>query len=259
MQPLPDFRLEVYLGRWEFAARHHLTASDAETLTVAEVLGPEGMEELAALPLGYAPTWGSDALRAGIAATYDALEPEDVLVFAGAEEAMFWAMQELAGPGGHAIVTLPNYQSMESVPLATGADVCGLALDPDAGWALDLDALTALLRPETRLVAVNFPNNPTGALPDPATWAALAALCEERGIVLFSDEVYRGLEPAGTPPLRQAADLSADGRLDGRDVQGLRPARAAASAGSRAATARCSPGWSGASTTRASATRRRAS
>ncbi len=206
---LPDFRLEVYLGRWEFTARHHLTASDAETLTVAEVLGPAGMEELAALPLGYAPTWGSDALRAGIAATYDALEPEDVLVFAGAEEAMFWAMQELAGPGGHAIVTLPNYQSMESVPLATGADVSGLALDPDAGWALDLDALTALLRPETRLVAVNFPNNPTGALPDPATWAALAALCEERGIVLFCDEVYRGLEPAGTAPLRQAADLSA--------------------------------------------------
>ena len=61
------------------------------------MLGPAGMEELAALPLGYAPTWGSDALRAGIAATYDALEPEDVLVFAGAEEAMFWAMQELAG------------------------------------------------------------------------------------------------------------------------------------------------------------------
>ena len=165
------------------------------------------MEELARLPLGYTPTWGSDALREEIAATYDALGPEDVLVFAGAEEAMFWAMQELAGPGDHAIVTLPNYQSMESVPLATGAAVSGLPLDPGAGWALDLDALAALIRPETRLVAVNFPNNPTGALPDPATWAALTALCAERGIVLFSDEVYRGLEPAGTAPLPQAADL----------------------------------------------------
>ena len=140
---------------------------------------------------------------------------------------MFWAMQELAGPGDHAIVTVPNYQSMESVPLATGAAVSGLPLDPDAGWALDLDALAALIRPETRLVAVNFPNNPTGALPDPATWTALAALCEERGIVLFSDEVYRGLEPAGTAPLPQAADLSAGRRLDGRDVEGLRAARAA--------------------------------
>ena len=131
-----------------------------------------------------------------------------MLVFAGAEEAMFWAMQELVGPGGHAVVTVPNYQSMESVTIATGAAVSGLPLRPDDGWALDLDALEALLRPETRLVAVNFPNNPTGALPDPVTWAALVALCEERGIRLFSDEVYRGLESDGTPQLPQAADRS---------------------------------------------------
>jgi aspartate/methionine/tyrosine aminotransferase len=205
---LPDFRLEVYLGKWEFAARHHLTASDAQTLSVAEVLGPEGLEELAALPLGYTPTWGNEALREAIAATYEAVDPDDVLVFAGAEEAMFWAMQELVGPGGHAVVTVPNYQSMESVTLATGAAVSGLPLRPEDGWALDLDALQALLRPETRLVAVNFPNNPTGALPDPDTWAALVALCEERGIRLFSDEVYRGLESEGTQPLPQAADRS---------------------------------------------------
>ena len=206
--PLPDFALEVHLGRWELAARHHLTASDAETLTVAEALGPEGLEELARLPLGYTPTWGSDALREAIAATYEAVAPEDVLVFAGAEEAMFWALQELVGEGGHAVVTVPNYQSMESVTLATGADVSGLPLDPDARWALDLDRLEALLRPDTRLVAVNFPNNPTGALPDPETWSALVALCDERGLRLFSDEVYRGLEPDGTVPLPQAADRS---------------------------------------------------
>jgi aspartate/methionine/tyrosine aminotransferase len=205
---LPDFRLEVYLGRWEFAARHHLTASDAQTLSVAEVLGEEGMRELAALPLGYAPTWGTDALREAIAATYEAVTPDGVLVFAGAEEAMFWALQELVGPGDHAIVTVPNYQSTESLPRATGAAVSGLSLRPEDDWALDFDALTALLRPTTRLVAVNFPNNPTGALPDPETWAALVALCDERGIRLFSDEVYRGLEPDGTPRLRQAADAS---------------------------------------------------
>lgn len=205
---LPDFRLEVYLGKWEFAARHHLTASDAQTITVAEALGPEGLEELAALPLGYSPTWGTDALRDAIADTYETVARDDVLVFAGAEEAMFWAMQELVGPGGHSVVTVPNYQSMESVPMATGAAVSGLALRPEDGWALDLDALRALLRPETRLVAVNFPNNPTGALPDPETWAALVALCEERGIRLFSDEVYRRLEPADAEPLPQAADLS---------------------------------------------------
>jgi aspartate/methionine/tyrosine aminotransferase len=208
---LPDFRLEVYLGEWEFKARHHLTASDAQSLTVGELLAMAGdaeREAFDALPLTYTPTWGTDALREAVAATYERIGPEHVLGFAGAEEAMFWAMQELAGPGSHAVVTLPNYQSMESVTVATGAAVSGLALDEQEGWALDLDRLRALLRPDTRLVAVNFPNNPTGALPDPATFRALAELCEERRIVLFSDEVYRGLEldPAATLP--QAADLS---------------------------------------------------
>jgi aspartate/methionine/tyrosine aminotransferase len=125
-----------------------------------------------------------------------------VLSFAGAEEALFWAMQELVGPGEHAVVTVPNYQSMETVTLATGADVDGLVLRPEDGWALDLDALKQLLRPTTRLVAVNFPNNPTGALPDRHTFGKLVTLCEERGIRLFSDEVFRGLEldPSATLP-----------------------------------------------------------
>ncbi len=209
--PLPDFRLEVHLGRWEFRARHHLTASDAQTLTVGELLalgGDEAREALEALPLSYGPTWGTDALREAIAGTYEGISPDDVLTFAGAEEAMFWALQELVGPGQHAVVTVPNYQSMESVTLATGAEVSGLALRPQDGWALDLDALAALLRPTTRLVAVNFPNNPTGALPDRQTFTALVALCEERGIRLFSDEVYRGLELDPGRTLPQAAELS---------------------------------------------------
>ena len=212
LEQLPEFALEVYLGEWEFAARHHLTASDAQTLTIAELLAMAAPEERAAfaeLPLSYTPTWGTPGLLGAIAGTYDGLGPEHVLTFAGAEEAMFWALQELVGPGGHAVVTVPNYQSMESLTIATGADVDGLVLDADSGWALDLDALTGLLRPSTKLVCVNFPNNPTGAVPDAQTFRGLAGLCEERGIRLFSDEVYRGLELDRDAMLPQAAELSA--------------------------------------------------
>jgi aspartate/methionine/tyrosine aminotransferase len=131
-----------------------------------------------------------------------------VLTFAGAEEAMFWALQELVGPGDHAVVTVPNYQSMESVTIVTGADVDGLLLSPGDGWALDLDALTERLRSNTRLVCVNFPNNPTGALPSSETFTRLVELCDERGIRLFSDEVYRGLELDRATMLPQAAELS---------------------------------------------------
>jgi aspartate/methionine/tyrosine aminotransferase len=208
---LPDFRLEVHFARWEFAARYHLTASDAESLTVRELLAlgtDEQREGFSDLPLTYVPTWGTPALLDAIASTYDTVGPEHVLTFAGAEEAMFWALQELVGPGDHAVVTVPNYQSMETLTIATGAAVDGLLLRPEDGWALDLESLQRLLRPETRLVAVNFPNNPTGALPDQATFLGLAELCEERGIRLFSDEVYRGLELDRARTLPQAADLS---------------------------------------------------
>lgn len=208
---LQPFRLEEYLGVWEFSARFHLTASDAETLTVDELLelgGGEARERFARLPLSYAPTWGGEELRGEIAALYEGLGPEHVLTFAGAEEALFWVLQELVGPGEHALVTVPNYQSFESVPIAAGAEVEGIVLDPESGWALDVDAVAAQLRPTTSLVAVNFPNNPTGAVPDRASFEALVAICEERGVTLLSDEVYRGLEAPGNEPLPQAAELS---------------------------------------------------
>ena len=208
---LPDFRLEVYLGEWEFKAKYHLTASDAETMTVAELLAlatPEERETFDNLALGYVPVPGGEELRSAVAATYESVDAADVLTFAGAEEALFWALQELAGPGDHAIVTVPNYQSTESVPLANGADVSGLLLRPENGWGLDLDELRSLLRPETRLIVVNWPNNPTGGVARPEDFRALVELCDERGIRLLSDEVYRGVEldPARTLP--QATDLS---------------------------------------------------
>ncbi|HXV96553.1 MAG TPA: aminotransferase class I/II-fold pyridoxal phosphate-dependent enzyme [Gaiellaceae bacterium] len=208
---LPDFRLEVYLGEWEFKARHHLTASDAETMTVAELLAlatPEEREAFDNLALGYVPVPGGEELREAIASTYEAVDAADVLTFAGAEEALFWALQELVGPDDHAIVTVPNYQSTESIPLAAGADLSGLLLRAENGWGLDLEELEGLLRPETRLVVVNWPNNPTGGVARPEDFRALVELCAERGIRLLSDEVYRGVEldPARTLP--QAVDLS---------------------------------------------------
>jgi aspartate/methionine/tyrosine aminotransferase len=209
---LPDFRLEVHFSRWEFTARYNLTASDAQTMTISELLALGTEEDRAALdelPLGYIETSGTQRLRTAIAGTYATCSPDDVLAFAGAEEALYWAMQALAGPGGHAVITVPNYQSLESVPLAAGVEVTGVLLDENDGWRLDRDAVRAALRPHTRLVAVNFPNNPTGAIPDQDTWRWLVELCEDRGIRLLSDEVFRGLELDPARRLPQAADLSA--------------------------------------------------
>ena len=209
MPTLPDFRLETYFSRWEFSARFHLTASDAQSMPVADLLAladDDGRERWESLTLGYTETRGLPALREEIARTYDAVVPEEVLCFAGAEEAILLAMQVLLEPDDHAVVLTPNYQAAETIPLSI-CEVTGIALRPEDGWALDLDAVEKALRPNTRVVSVNFPNNPTGAVPDLETWQSLVRLCDDRGITLFSDEVYRGLE-LDRPPLPQAADLS---------------------------------------------------
>jgi aspartate/methionine/tyrosine aminotransferase len=207
---LPDFRLETFLSRWEFSARHHLTASDAQTLSVAELLAladAEDREAWDALSLGYTQTPGDPGLRRAIADSFERVEAEDVVCFAGAEEGLYLAMHVLLGAGDHAVVVTPNYQAAETVPLSI-CEVTGVALDPDDAWRLDPDAVAAAIAPNTRVVSICFPNNPTGAVMDEADFRRLVALCDERGVHLFSDEVYRGLERDPLRTLPQAADLS---------------------------------------------------
>ncbi|WP_457585886.1 aminotransferase class I/II-fold pyridoxal phosphate-dependent enzyme [Ensifer canadensis] len=210
MTTLPDFRLETHFSRWEFKARHHMTASDAETIGMGELLALSDDTDREAwdkLTLGYTETYGAPALRAAIASTYRGLSAADILCFAGAEEGLYCAMLALLGPGDHAIVTVPNYQSMETLPVTIAASVTGVPLRPENNWRLDIADIRAALKPNTKLIAVNFPNNPTGSIADQQTFKALAELCAERGIHLFSDEVYRGLERDPALRLPQAAEL----------------------------------------------------
>lgn len=212
---LPDFVLETFFSEWEFAAEHHLTASDIESMTIRELLDLGDDDDRAAfeeLHLGYTPTWGTNALRDAVAQSYSATAPADILAFAGAGEALFWAMQLFVETGDHVIVTVPNYQSIESIPVATGVAVDGLELWTGSGtdlrWSLDLDRFEALLRPETKLVSVNFPNNPTGFVPDLATWLRFNEICQERRIRLVSDEVYRGVESDPRNTIPAAVDVN---------------------------------------------------
>ncbi|WP_426285568.1 aminotransferase class I/II-fold pyridoxal phosphate-dependent enzyme [Luteibacter sp. E-22] len=209
MTTLPDFRLESWFSRWEFAARYHLTASDAQSMSLAQLLAlaePADREAFEALHLGYTQTYGAPALREAIASTYQQREAADILCFAGAEEGIYIAMRVLLEPGDHAIVVTPNYQAAETIPLSI-CEVTGVALNPDDHWSLDIDDVAAAIRPNTRVVSINFPHNPTGKILERERFDALVALCREHGIWLFSDEVYHSLGPSGSTHLPQAADV----------------------------------------------------
>jgi aspartate/methionine/tyrosine aminotransferase len=194
---IADFELERYFARWEFAVDHLLCASDPEPVPMAELLGmadPETERLWADLRLGYTESSGHPLLRAEIARTYQTVDPDQVLLCSGAQEAIFVVLGAMLSPGDHAVVVWPSYQSLHEVARAAGAEVTLLPLEHEQGWALDLDRLRAALRPATRAVVVNFPHSPTGALPTRSTLDALVELAEERGAWLVSDEVYRLLE-----------------------------------------------------------------
>jgi aspartate/methionine/tyrosine aminotransferase len=209
MPVLPDFKLETYFSKWEFTARYHMTASDVQSMTMAELLAMGSEEQRAAfqnLWLGYTETFGDPALRESIAGLYEGMQSADVLCFAGAGEGIYIAMHVLLEKGDHAIVVTPNYQSAETVPLSI-CEVSGVALDPADGWSLDIDAVRAAVRPNTKLISINFPHNPTGKVLERGRFDALVGLCRQHGIWLFSDEVYRGLSVDGKPQLPAVADV----------------------------------------------------
>lgn len=207
MATLPDFKLETYFSKWEFSARYHMTASDAQSLTIRELLAMADADDREAfenLSLGYTQTWGLPALLEVIASTYEQVQPKDLLCFAGAEEGLYVAMHALLDAGDHAIVVTPNYQSAETIPLSL-CEVSGVALDPAQNWTLDINAVAAAIRPNTKLISINFPHNPTGKILERERFDQLVALCRQHGIYLFSDEAYRLLGLG--EPLPAVADV----------------------------------------------------
>ncbi len=207
---IEDFELERFFARYEFAVRHLMCASDVEGWPMADLLAladPEAAAMWRGLRLGYTEALGHPLLRAEIAHLYETIAPDEVLVFSGAEEAIFVAANVLLGPGDHAIVVWPSYQSLHAVARATGADVTLHELHAAEGWAIDVDRLRREITPRTRLIVVNVPHNPTGSLPTPPTYRAIADLAADAGATLLSDEVYRFLEVDPTDRLPAGADL----------------------------------------------------
>ncbi|GAN46994.1 class I and II aminotransferase [Methylobacterium sp. ME121] len=227
--PAGSFALAAYLDRWSACAHHDLAASDSEPLSLAALLrlaGPEDRPRWRRADLGYADPRGASWLRATIAGCYRRLAADDVLVSAGAQEAVACVLSALLGPADHAVVVVPIYQPSELVvSRLCAAD--GVALRPEPAWTLDLDGLVAAIRPNTRLVLMNFPNSPTGASLDRTTLERLVDLCRRHGLWLVNDEVYRqtDLDPGrAVPPVVDVYErgISINGLSKGFGLPGLR-------------------------------------
>ncbi|MDQ7985541.1 pyridoxal phosphate-dependent aminotransferase [Pseudomonas sp. G34] len=184
--------------------------------------GPEALREALARHVAaghnqYAPMTGLPALREQIAVKIEGLygrkvsADSEVTVTPGATQAIFCAIQALIHPGDEAIVFDPCYDSYDpSVTLAGGR--CIHVPLAEGSFAIDWQRLEAALSPRTRLIVLNTPHNPSGALIGRAELDRLAALIRDRDIHILSDEVYEHLVFDG----RQHASVLAHDELYAR-------------------------------------------
>jgi aspartate/methionine/tyrosine aminotransferase len=222
-----DFALASFLARWAGRAQHDLSASESETMTLPALLqmaDAEDQHRWQTLELGYASPHGSQWLRTAIADRHAGLGAANVLCCAGAQEGLACVMRALLSSGDHAIVVVPIYQPTEQA-VTSLCEATGIALREEDNWQPDLDRIADAIRPETKLILINFPNSPTGAAIDPARLAALVELCRQRALWLVNDEVYRsvGHDPASRPVAElYERGISVDALSKGFGLPGLR-------------------------------------
>jgi len=205
---IKPFRIEQYFGKYEFTAKYLLSSSDAESRTIQELLDlePRAHERLLEHWCGYTESPGAPWLREAIAGIYKNIKSDDVLVLAAAEEGIFVLYHALVGPGDHVIVETPCYESGLEVARSTGAQVSEWRRTFENGWTHDVAALEKLIRPNTKVIYINTPHNPTGLLMPAAVFQQVIALSASRNIIVFSDEVYRELEHDPATRLPAACD-----------------------------------------------------
>ena len=194
---IPTFELERFQSLFEHSVDFNLSESGVHPLTARELAQGDDLSWLLDVRLGYAQTNGPEALRERIAELYPTAKTENVLVTTGTIEANFLCAWQLLSPGDELVYMLPNYVQIGGIADSLGVTVKPFYLQESADWQPDLAALEALVTPETKMIAVCNPNNPTGALLSPEAREKIVTLAERANAWLLVDEIYRGAEHSG--------------------------------------------------------------
>lgn len=211
------FELERWMTTWELDVDFDIAESGILPLSLSELyelIGDELSSDLQSkilkTPLGYSEARGTLELRSILADTYERATAEDILVTTGAIEANFLLFNSLLEAGDHVVAVSPAYQQLHSVPRAIGCDLDLWSVQTEGGFAYDLNRLEALVRDDTKLIVINTPHNPTGAMLDESQLRDVIAIADRVGAWILSDEAYRWLEHDGgeklPPPLHDMTD-----------------------------------------------------
>ncbi len=205
---IETFDLERWMVKYEVKVDYDIAESGIYPLSINELLGWEAAAEreriiarLLDMRLGYDEGPGTLELRSLLASTYANCGPENILVTTGAIEANFLLFNVLLEQDDHVIAPYPAYQQLYSVPRALGCEVSLWRVGPENGFRYDLDELERLITARTRLIVINTPHNPTGAMLSTEQVQRVYNLAESVGAMVLGDEAYRWLTIPGGPEL----------------------------------------------------------
>lgn len=209
---IEPFGVELWMNEFETKCELNLAETCVESITVAELLelcgqADSSIEAVLPFKMTYGAIEGSDRLRTAVAAMYQQQTTDNVLITHGTIGANSLVHQTLVSSGDKVVAVVPTYQQHYSIPESIGADVQQLQLQPEQAWLPDLDKLDELVSTDTRLIAINNPNNPTGSLMDEKLLRKIADIAAAADAWLLCDEVYRGTDQSGSGATISIADI----------------------------------------------------
>jgi aspartate/methionine/tyrosine aminotransferase len=205
------------MSAWEMKVEFDIAESGIYPMSTREVLDllpaaerETALAELLDLRLGYTEARGTEALRTILAHTYRDTTADEILVTTGAIEANYLLFNTVLEAGDHVVAVYPAYQQLYAVAQAIGCDVGLWKLRPENDFRYDLEELERLVRPNTKLIVVNTPHNPTGAILTEMELRRIHGLAAANGAWLLCDEACRWLDlPAGepmAPPIKELGE-----------------------------------------------------
>ena len=209
---ITPFAVEIWMNEWETKCEMNLAETCVQSLTIDELLTLSGqnandLSSLLSMKMTYGDIRGSERLLNAIAAFYEKQTSDNVIVAHGTIGANMLVHKALVSAGDRVVAIVPTYQQHYSIPTSIGADVQPLQLKWENRFLPDLDELRYLVTPGTRMIAMNNPNNPTGALIDRDMLEEIADIARSAGAYILCDEVYRGIDQEGPGATASIADI----------------------------------------------------
>lgn len=196
---IKPFAVEEWMNEYEVGALYNIAETCVDSVSLDELFELTGenkedfLKDFCAQRLTYGNIWGSEALRSGISKLYHTIKADEVVLTHGAAGANHHVFCSLISAGDRVVSIMPTYQQLYSIPEAIGADVAIMHLKQENDYLPDLNELKSLVTPETKMICINNPNNPTGALMSEATLKAIVEIAQSVGAWILCDEVYRHL------------------------------------------------------------------